>query len=624
MGVIPPGGPNVTKAKHYYELAAAQNRLVAMYNIAVLTIKEIVSVGKLSAEKCLMSYNNFLSVAHFHPEVATLILHSLRAHELGDTTGALLRSMLLSELGHPVGHGNTAYLWSEHETRAQLLLSMLKEQQGLIKESPPKGGNSGDVPTFDKGGPMEDHSRHSSSTRTFDLNLSDEEQSVSVESLTDSRVEESKLHSFDPSVPPAFPLATELDDQPKLGQKLSKKQAQTGVDHSSRTEIQSQSNNRDESFQSLVRKENSDRVMLPVAGYKHRRGSHVPTGRPLWILRLFPSLTRILDYTFSHTRSWISRIGLYEWKPFSFLRQASQQSKLEKNTLPRVPQADYLKPEVFSKLYSDQLLEHLRVSEFLHCWALPEFYFSVVERQQLRTIKRSGMFQTKTLQYENIPTENSFHLSSSQFLGDESGLYATLFNSHHATRDITEEHLDALISAFNKNISNSVQACRFYYSRRFAQQNDWLSLFEVVEIYLNGKAGTFLNATKAFEWIDRAANLGNDNALYEKALMLENGIGIPQNKKKAYEIYWEMVLNKSLPQSAIGSLSLLISSAKWCFMKLHTRLDFIYPFSYLSRKSSIKDSIESFAYPSTRSSKSLFATSHWNMCTAKDSIYSPL
>ncbi|KAF8823102.1 Sel1 repeat-containing protein [Cardiosporidium cionae] len=632
VGVILDGGSNVTKAKYYYELAAAKNRLVAKYNLGMLNIQEAIPFGQFSAKQCIVSYNHFLPVAHSHPDVSALIWHSLRAHELGDSTGALLRSMLLSELGHPVGHDNAAYLWSKQEMRNQLLLSMIKEQQGLMREGILKKRNGGKT-----NGLKEDYLSkfaqvkkmatryminglsNSSNQNTKDTNFHGEKHSSPVETLPVSRVVESEQRKKKFNISPTSTQAlTKHEKSPELWQK-SEKQAEES--YSLHIEIQSHSFTIDESIESTHKKKVLDKTMPFAAGHKYKRGSHMQTSRLLWILRWFPSLSRIVNHAFSYIHSLESRLGHYGWVPSYLTRQTSELPTLAENAFPRLPQADYIKPKVFSTIYSDQLLEHLRVSEFLNCWALPEFYFNIIEWQQLR-IAKSSFYEIENLKPEKRELGKLTSLQSAQYPGVKPSPYATFANSNYATKDFTEKDLDVLLAEFSKNPSNPVQACSFYYSRRFASQGDWPAMFDMYWTYLNGRGGTLLNATKAFEWIERAAKLGNIQALYQEALMLEDGIGIAPNKKKAYEIYWDMVLNSTRPQSVVASLSLLYSSTRWCFMKLYRRFCATHEFPYLSSHDFIEGSIKPLPHPRINSSKSLVAPILGRSCIAKDSMRS--
>ncbi|CBZ53554.1 hypothetical protein NCLIV_033410 [Neospora caninum Liverpool] len=161
-----PNGTDVSVALRYYTKAAEQGRFEAIFNVAVLTLHgagegTLASTGLSSPttldpgpssssssssfssssssssfssssppspspslsfpdklrlrrpfrERCVEAFGLFQKVAFSHPTVGALHALSSYAFSKGDETGALLVSVLLSEIGHAAGHVNAAALW---------------------------------------------------------------------------------------------------------------------------------------------------------------------------------------------------------------------------------------------------------------------------------------------------------------------------------------------------------------------------------------------------------------------------------------------------------------------------------------------------------------------------------
>ncbi|PFH38466.1 Sel1 repeat-containing protein [Besnoitia besnoiti] len=193
-----PNGTDVSVALTYYTKAAEQGRLEAIFNVGILTIHgagerlpvsasaaaagfsethsaaspssstsvnppdsasasssntstaaapALSSVGaapRSLRQRCVDAFGLLQKVAFSHPAVGAL--HALASHAFakGDETGALLASVLLSEIGHLAGHVNAAGLWPRVTRRRAELVARLQAALGLRQgEGGAEGGGKG-------------------------------------------------------------------------------------------------------------------------------------------------------------------------------------------------------------------------------------------------------------------------------------------------------------------------------------------------------------------------------------------------------------------------------------------------------------------------------------------------
>ncbi|CAL1128524.1 unnamed protein product [Cladocopium goreaui] len=125
-----PGKSNSTEAARRYRRLVAGDRAnasemrrsgnlsevqaFAAYNLGVLSLQSLDDTSSCSVE----AQELFQDVALSHGHVVRLILAlERRAARLGDVHGALLLAMLLSDLGHELGHLDAAHLWDRSTAR---------------------------------------------------------------------------------------------------------------------------------------------------------------------------------------------------------------------------------------------------------------------------------------------------------------------------------------------------------------------------------------------------------------------------------------------------------------------------------------------------------------------------
>jgi hypothetical protein len=68
-----------------------------------------------------------------------------------------------------------------------------------------------------------------------------------------------------------------------------------------------------------------------------------------------------------------------------------------------------------------------------------------------------------------------------------------------------------------------------------SQAGDTKSMIELAECYLVGMRGVEKDETKAFEWFDKAADIGDDLGAARKADCLLRGVGVDRDYGEAYE-----------------------------------------------------------------------------------------
>ena len=86
-------------------------------------------------DRCPEAMRHFRSIIHgSHPLMRLLFALSRRALQFSDGVGALLLSMFLSDLGHPIAHQNAAYLWRTLFNSTNAKIKNTNNNGGTIEE----------------------------------------------------------------------------------------------------------------------------------------------------------------------------------------------------------------------------------------------------------------------------------------------------------------------------------------------------------------------------------------------------------------------------------------------------------------------------------------------------------
>eukprot|EP00927_Polykrikos_kofoidii_P039179 TRINITY_DN33612_c0_g1_i1.p1 TRINITY_DN33612_c0_g1~~TRINITY_DN33612_c0_g1_i1.p1 ORF type:complete len:1111 (+),score=163.63 TRINITY_DN33612_c0_g1_i1:140-3472(+) len=111
--VIPPGGPSLLAALKFYRVAASAGRLTSRFNIGLLLLRAHGNnPSNISEVVCREAHAEFATVAtDLDPTTRLVFALAMRAWELGNSKGALVGFMLLSEVGSDKAHRNAARLW---------------------------------------------------------------------------------------------------------------------------------------------------------------------------------------------------------------------------------------------------------------------------------------------------------------------------------------------------------------------------------------------------------------------------------------------------------------------------------------------------------------------------------
>ncbi|CEM36757.1 unnamed protein product [Vitrella brassicaformis CCMP3155] len=125
--VLPADGLNTTRALLWYDKASAAGRIVAKYNAGVLILQGADVRHRTELQRCEAAFPLFFEVAMNHETVKLLFAHARRAYTLGDVSGALLRAMLLSEIGHPLAHESAAELWRQWAQKPPLHMQIRQQ-----------------------------------------------------------------------------------------------------------------------------------------------------------------------------------------------------------------------------------------------------------------------------------------------------------------------------------------------------------------------------------------------------------------------------------------------------------------------------------------------------------------
>mmetsp|Transcript_26343 Transcript_26343/g.63447 ORF Transcript_26343/g.63447 Transcript_26343/m.63447 type:complete len:701 (-) Transcript_26343:118-2220(-) len=135
-GVTPPGGVSKRHAQHYYQQAARSGRVLGKFNAAVLALEE--QDARTDAKKCATIYND-LSEVVFSASRDLRLLGAMarRAMDVGNIQGAAVLSMLLSDMGHPMGHQNAAKIWRRSAGAKQ------EQEKSFLHCWAPKPGSNG-------------------------------------------------------------------------------------------------------------------------------------------------------------------------------------------------------------------------------------------------------------------------------------------------------------------------------------------------------------------------------------------------------------------------------------------------------------------------------------------------
>mgnify|MGYP001214981443 CR=1 FL=1 len=108
--------PNTTEAIKFFSYAVMMGRLPARFNLAILTLRLAQErPGEIPEhELCGTVYEHFSAVCtDMHPVFRLIFAHALRAYDLGDKFGALLRFLFLAEQGSQLAMVNAAEIFEK-------------------------------------------------------------------------------------------------------------------------------------------------------------------------------------------------------------------------------------------------------------------------------------------------------------------------------------------------------------------------------------------------------------------------------------------------------------------------------------------------------------------------------
>ena len=109
-------------------------------------------------------------------------------------------------------------------------------------------------------------------------------------------------------------------------------------------------------------------------------------------------------------------------------------------------------------------------------------------------------------------------------------------------RDKTGKNMNSLADYYTRTGENDKA---MYWHERAAEKGLWYSMYELGEIYLQGK-GVSKNPEKAFYWIEKATEQSDNSqiglaTMYKIAEMYRKGIGTAKNNEKAYFWYTKYI-----------------------------------------------------------------------------------
>ena len=97
--------PNTTEAIRFYSYAVMSGRLPARFNLGLLTLRLAQEQPGILPEHelCGLVYEHFKAVSiDMHPVFRLIFAHALRAYDLNDKVGSMLRFSFLAEMGSPM------------------------------------------------------------------------------------------------------------------------------------------------------------------------------------------------------------------------------------------------------------------------------------------------------------------------------------------------------------------------------------------------------------------------------------------------------------------------------------------------------------------------------------------
>eukprot|EP00929_Paragymnodinium_shiwhaense_P072552 TRINITY_DN36826_c0_g2_i1.p1 TRINITY_DN36826_c0_g2~~TRINITY_DN36826_c0_g2_i1.p1 ORF type:complete len:1030 (+),score=352.09 TRINITY_DN36826_c0_g2_i1:304-3393(+) len=463
------------------------------------------------------------------PVVRMTIALSQRAARLGDTLGALLMSILLSDVGHPVGHADAAYLWDSWARRRPPHLGHFREADEAAKRGNDPCDLRGWWTTAAEALAAQNVSRvyvagiEGGGFEMFNASLQHGASMLGGVNATEAvfpRAEQTKMKHLH-----SFLWHTTYDVMPNGAPVPVALQPPGAVPH--------------------------------MVEWHHQRGK----------------------LTADEACSAVRVEGM--WINWTFHRLDAPKQRL--SPPPGDASNSTCKGVQLGGICSDALHEALLGSplvaskDFLHCWARPDWYFAALEANLA-----AGSAPSRT---ETTPNFNE--------AGGWSAMVALTKSSHCPCRGAfrCRQGNGACVAASEKGgdecpvgsqlcpevdpslepagkpmLAAEPEVCALAFHRRSALAGAVDAMHVLSHAYSNGLRGAPVDAAEAFFWSRKALAQGDARGRFDVAYSLEFGLGVEADPQRAHEMYGDILKDQEdapLAAKASSLLALLSASGRY-------------------------------------------------------------
>ncbi|CAK9101650.1 unnamed protein product [Durusdinium trenchii] len=473
------------------------------------------------------AHEMFQQVALSQSHIVRLVLAlERRAAQLGDLHGALLLAMLLSDMGHVLGHMDAAHLWDQWSHLRPPHLRTLNEDE-VDKEE--------EVHPCDLHGWWK--------TATADL------LDQNVTTLFAARVLGGGFEMFNVS-----------DDQTTLA-------------HLSGLEGEMTMPRATGDFQHLH------------SFLWHTTHDAFPGGAPVPVALQPPGAVPHL-VEFHHQRGKLSvdescRVASVDGMYVNWTFHRLEPQRMGEKTQESIS----IDTEIAISLGGDESTSYLvEPNAFLHCWVRPERYYVALQaaldapppRPSQGTWEEEIMSLTTS---NDCPCYGGFACrrgdgACEQLAKQSAGSGEELLACRPGSTFCREVPAD--IEPARSNFAAAPDVCGFYFYRRAAADGHLDAMHVLSHAYSNGHRGAPKDAAEAFAWSAAAAARGDLRGRFDVAYSLEFGLGTVADPERASQMYREILTDQGwdgdsmVGKAAASFLSLLASSGRYASRLLHS------------------------------------------------------
>ncbi|CRG95433.1 conserved Plasmodium protein, unknown function [Plasmodium gallinaceum] len=499
---------NLKKSYKYYALSAKNGNLISLYNKSILILKGINPKFKSFNEKCSKTLKYFHFISLFNERLYVLTKMLKRNYEFKDYTGSLLLSIMLSELGDHPSNVNASLLWNlkkktmkKFTEKYNIIENILKNFNiSLNKENTNSNNNNEKV--------NNDYIYSSNDINKIIKRIYNKEKSVRYSYKNKGRKHSRSLlkNCMMISVFNKKKYFTHVKFCHYLKSELLR------IKRSTNNYKHNENNNDKHNLNETVHGKNNGKKNSSYRNVEEKEVNYYDT---------------------YYLSKYFKQIDLYE----KYDKIIINEMKKEKNIEEKIKRLKKMKYTI---------LEHFRITEFLHCYYKPISYYQIKleEEKQMKQQYNNRYIGEKGEEERKNLYESEFSRYSS--LLENHDIQEIFYYKKKYTSNIFEE-----IQSF----SNNCDVCKQYYDIYSSYYGYKKATIDLIKKYHEGDEFTVKSKRKELQYMISDSDAENHESLYYKALFLEhNNL---DNLKNILEIYFKLAIDNHNACNVIGFLGIL-------------------------------------------------------------------